>query len=435
MTDLSDPAWMPLTPGQIDFWEEFLAHPGQPVSTVAHLTRIEGAADGTALAEAIGRVLAETDVMALRFAVGPDGWPRQLVDPAARAGLRRIDLRGDPDPEARARALIETDLARPLNLCGGGLGAMWLIRAGDRLWLWYCRGHHIFLDGYAMALIERRVAQLYAHLATGAAPGRPFARLADYLVEEAEYTASQRHGAAQAFWQQRLRAAPPPARLRKGSECYPAQPRSASVDLSHLAGPLRDAARRHRLGWPDLLLALTALWLRAEGPGPGDAGAHLLWLPLMGRMGSVSASVPAMVLNIVPWHLPPTEGLSRKDALAILAADLAALRRHGRYRIERIAADAGLSPGERFFFSPLVNVMPFDPPVFPGCEARREVLAAGPGDGFNVTITADARAEGLMLHLEADPKLTDAARFRRHATGLPRFLEKALPAGVAAAPA
>ena len=115
MDHAPDTGWMLLTPGQLDFWEEFLAHPGQPVSTVAHLTRIEGDVDDRALAQAIRMVAAETDVMALRFATRPDGTPMQRVNAAARSAPRLLDLRGDPDPKGRARALMEDDLARPLD--------------------------------------------------------------------------------------------------------------------------------------------------------------------------------------------------------------------------------------------------------------------------------------------------------------------------------
>ena len=418
--------WMNLTLGQLDFWEEYLAHPGQPVSTVAHLTRIEGDVNEAALVQALQMVVAETDVLSLRFSLSQSGVPVQCVDPAARPALRRLDLRDKPDPEARARAMMHDDLARPLDLRSGNLSAMWLIRTGPRVWLWYCRGHHIFLDGYSMALIERRAAQLYVHLACGGPEGRPFARFRDYLAEEASHIASDRNGQGRDFWRRRLASAPLPARLSKGCEDYPATPRSTTTDLSHLAGALRKASLRHEMAWPDLLIALIALWLRRNGTGPGKEGEGILWLPLMGRMASISALVPAMVLNIVPWHLPAGQNVPLAEALARHAADLKTIRRHGRCRIEQIAADAGLGARERFFFSPLVNVMPFDPPVFQGCDSKRDVLAAGPGDGFNVTVTADSRGGNMVLHLDADPALTDATRFRHHAIGLPRFIETAL---------
>ena len=285
---LHDPVWMPLTPGQLDFWEEFCAHPAQVVSTVAHVTRIRGDVDGAALAQAIRLMAAEADVLALRFAAGPGtGQPRQQVDPACRPVLHEIDLRPEANAEAAARARMDRDIRQPLDLRGAGLSALWLMRTADDGWLWYCRGHHIFLDGYAMALIERRVAQLYNHLVVGGPAGRPFGRFADYLAEDALYRQSPAHQAAQQFWRQRLAGGTPPEWLRKGSEDYPADPREARVDLAALADPLRAAALRHGLGWPDLLTALVALWLRAHGTTPARQGERLLWLPLMNRMLSL----------------------------------------------------------------------------------------------------------------------------------------------------
>lgn len=428
---LDDPMqeWHSLTLGQLDFWEEYRAHPGQAVSTVAHLTVLEGDVDEAALAEAISRATAEADVLALRFCDGVSGEaPLQRVDPEHRPVLRQIDLRGHADPEGHARALMQVDLDRPLDLCGGPLSASWLIRTDSARWLWYCRGHHIFLDGYSMALIERRVAQLYAHLVQGADPGRSFAAFHRYLEEEDTYRASARHQAAGAFWRDYLNQGPAPQLLQKGSENYPASPRSAEISLAGIVGPLRDRAMGARQGWPDLLIALTGLWLWAR---PGDdtqppCRDQLIWLPVMNRLGSVSAAMPAMVVNILPFRITPNPKATLTEVLAIMGDGLKQLRRHGRYRIEQIAADRGIGTGQRFFFSPLVNVLPFDPPEFPGCRADREVLAAGPGDGFNVTFAADGRGEGLMLYLDADPKLTSQQRFEDHCTGLPAFLSRAL---------
>lgn len=431
MTDCqTTPAALPLTLGQLDFWEEFLAHPGQPVSTVAHLTQLDGAVDAEALARAIETVAAEAEVLSLRFQAGAGGdLPVQFVDPASRPALRRFDLRGHSDPQAAARALIQADLDRPMDLCAGQLSALWLMQVGPQSWLWYCRGHHIFLDGYSMALIERRVAQLYAHLAHGADAGRPFAHFADYLAEESAYRDSPRHQAARDFWRDTLAAGPAPQVLLKGSEDYPTNPRSAEISLAHLEDPLRQAARRLDQGWPDLLIMLCALWLNANPDSDlAPPTQSMVWLPLMGRMGSISAQVPAMVLNIAPLRVAPDARASLGQALTRMAGDLKAMRRHGRCRIEQIDADYGLAEDQRFFFSPLINVMPFEPAHFPDCQTRREVLAAGPGDGFNITIAADPMANGLTLYLDADPRLTSAQCFDHHRNGLPRFLARALAA-------
>ena len=59
------PEWHPLTAGQMDFWEEFVVHPDQPVSTVAHCLKLQGPLDEEALIAALTQTVAEADTLAL----------------------------------------------------------------------------------------------------------------------------------------------------------------------------------------------------------------------------------------------------------------------------------------------------------------------------------------------------------------------------------
>ena len=79
------------------------------------------------------------------------------------------------------------------------------------------------------------------------------------------------------------------------------------------------------------------------------------------------------------------------------------IRAHSRYRIETLAADQGIGKGMRYFFSPLINILPFDPPVFIGCETVRQVMASGPGDGFNITWRGRTDCSELHLDIDAEP--------------------------------
>ncbi|MDK8874091.1 condensation domain-containing protein [Paracoccus sp. SSJ] len=426
--------WLPLTLAQMDFWEEFRFHPGEAVSTVAHVIELRGVADPEALAGAITATIAETDIMALRFGLGADGRPVQRVDPAQRPRLRHLDLSDRADAREHALALMQADVDAALDLLDRPIAAQWLIRLAEGHYLWFNRGHHIALDGYAMGLIERRCAQLYAALAKGADPGQPLRPLADYLNEETDYRASPRHAADGRHWAEVLAARPRPRVLRKGSEDYPAEALCAAHDLSALRPALMRQAQAVGMGWPDLLTVLCSAWAALhlrDGSAERLADDHgriamPVWLPYMSRMGSVAVSVPALVVNILPLDvtLHPAEPLG--EALARLGGRQRKLRRHGRYRIEQIAEDYGMEPRSRFFFSPLINVLPFDEARFAGCETARHVLSNGPGDGFNITIRGDGEAQGLELLVEADPTLTPPEDFARLSDGLPRFLSAAL---------
>ncbi|WP_161556045.1 condensation domain-containing protein [Mangrovicoccus ximenensis] len=415
---------MALTPAQLDFWEEFTLHPDEPVSTIGHAVRLSGDLDEAALLRAINRACREAEVLSLRFHSGPDG-VTQSLDPSRVPQAVLSDLRSFPDPGQEAAARMAADMAARLDLARDPLSLQRLWRTGERDWLWYNRGHHIILDGYAVALFEARVAQLYRHGTGQGDPGAPFRRFGDFLDEEAAYDAGPFRARDRAHWQAQLERPGRLEVLRKGGEDYAAEGLFAEPALDpRLPDRLAGLAARMRMGWPDLLVLAASAYLHAHLPRQEEVLP--VWLPNMGRLGSVAAAVPCLAVNILPLHVSVGPQETFGAFLERMGHDLRALRRHGRYRIERIAADHGLGGGQRFFFSPLVNVMPFDPPVFPGCSATREVLANGPADGFNLSFRTGARGDGLAMAMDADPKLMGLAEFRCHARDIPAFLLRCL---------
>ncbi|SMO74084.1 condensation domain-containing protein [Paracoccus laeviglucosivorans] len=422
-----------LTLAQLDFWEEFRLHPGEAVSTVAHAVELRGAVDADALARAITQVVAETDVLSLRFTEGDEG-PRQQLDPTRRPELRHLDFSVRPDPMADAMAMMQADVEAPLDLVNQPLSQQWLIRLGADRFVWYNRGHHIVLDGYAMGLMETRCAQLYAAHRDGLPTGEPLTSFFAYLTEEGDYRASPRHAKDGQHWTDILSAPPAPKVLQKGSEDYPASPMCHEESLVDLRPSLLARASELGIGWPDLLTALCSAWAALElrdhsAARVQDSAGRVtmpIWLPYMSRMGSVAIRIPALVVNILPFDASVAATESVAQTVTQLAGRLRKLRRHGRYRIEQIGFDYGLGASQRFFFSPLINVLPFEPARFDGTETQRHVLSNGPGDGFNITIRGDGEANGLDLCLEADPVLTPPADFTRHAVTLPAFLRAAL---------
>lgn len=415
----------------MDFWEEFVFHPDQPVSTVAHCLELQGPLDESALIAALTQAVAEADTLALRFGETPDGRVRQCVDPGRVPPLVQHDLRAEPDPWEAARALMRADIDAVLDLHGQPLSARMLLRLREDRWAWYFRGHHMILDGFGMSLIEGRVARLYAHATGQGDAGSPFGRLADFLAEDAAYHTSAACAQDRAYWQERLapfRAALPV--LRKGAEDYGTAPmRAAFTPGPGFERDLQAGAARLRLSWADTLTLLSGAWLALHDPDRADPLAPLpIWLPYMSRMGSVSANIPAMVVNILPLVITPQRDEPLAALLDRMARDLRRHRRHGRYRIEEMARDCGLSAGYRFHFTPLINVMPFAPPVFPGLMAKRHVLAAGPGDGFNISFLADGAGAGISAAIEADPATQSRDSFPIRAAGFEAWLRQAVHA-------
>lgn len=426
--------WMPLTLPQLDFWEEFSFHPDEPLSTVAHCIELKGKVDEDALIRAVSRTATEAEVLSVRFREAPDGkHPTQIFDPDCRPILETVDLRSHADPMTEARRLMDADIEAPLDLRADRLSAQLLLRLAEDRYLWYIRAHHIIIDGYGLALIEQRCGQLYRHFRDGADAGHPFHSFASFLAEEEAYRTSRRFAADRSFWTAYLDGSTDLPILHKGVEDYCGGGLHGAAKLpADLPASLLDVSKALGIGWPDLLVLLSGLYLyhnlpRQKAP---DGEVLTLWLPFMSRWGSVGAHMPGMLVNILPFFLTVKPGETIGAFLVRSAGVLRKQRLHGRYRIEQIAADRDMPQASRFFFSPLINVLPFSSPEFSDLQVFRHILANGPGDGFNLTFRGEDDGGGLTLQIDADSAMTDPRDFERQRVELPFFLAWALsPAG------
>lgn len=406
---LSSGPWMPLTLPQLDFWEEFTFHPDEAVSTVAHYLDIHGDVNENALQRAIEQTTAESDVLSLRFQSGErDSAPRQSCDPLQFPTLETVDLRSFAAPVEEAVKRMEADVQQRIDLCGDKLSAQILFRVEEHRYLWYIRAHHIIMDGYGFALIEQRCGQYYRHFCGLAEPGHAFHPFTDFLAEEDSYRNSPRWQADRAYWREYLNRHGNLPVIHKGVEDYGTPGEHLEQPIADsLSQSLRARASEIGMGWPDLLVLLSGAYLFHTLPKQTVSGQEILplWLPFMSRWGSVGAHMPGMLVNILPFHvsLGPQETL--RSYLTRSATILKKQRKHGRYRIEQIAMDQNVAKGSRFYFSPLINILPFSAPQFDGCNVSRQVLANGPAEGFSLTYRAEDDASNMILQIDADPSV------------------------------
>lgn len=416
--------WLPLTPAQYDFWEEFTFHPHQPVSTVAHSITLRGELDEQALLAALQQVAVETDVFAIQFQL-PDreALPLQRCNPQRCPQVRLIELQ----QADVATLMMQADIEGQLNLLSQPLAAVWLFRFSPGHYTVYIRAHHIIIDGFGMALIEHRFAELYRTLRQKTVASQPFGAFYAFLGEEQQYADSEKSRQDAEYWRRYVTDGPSLPVLQKGGEDYGAECLHSEAMLPiHFSQQLSAFAEYCGIGWPDLLLALSAAWLTFQLYGEDGAEVHPIWVPVMNRRGKVAACVPALAVNILPLfiQIEPQERVA--DYVKRIAKTLCDLRAHGRYRIETLAADQGLGKGTRYFFSPLINVLPFDPPQFAGCAVEREVMASGPGDGFNITWRGRTDASELHIDIDADPEIYAGQDVEEMFIHLDNFLRRAM---------
>lgn len=405
------PADLPLTAAQRGIAVARKLWPHDGMFILAESVTLTGRIDAQRWADAVRAMIADTE--AQRILLHDNG--TDLVQRICAPDLVPVtvtDLTAEPDPAAAAEAIMRADQDAPCDPYAGVTTAhRVLVLAPDRV-VWYHRAHHVALDGYGFAQCCRRVAEHYRALTEATTPPPARSGLADVVAEDLAYAESGAHAEAAAYWHRTL--SPRSAPTLTGTPAAPAaRTVRARRGLARWAPP---AGVRYDVA--ESVLAAVAIYL-ARRTGESEV---VLGVPMMNRLGSVAASVPAMVLNAMalPVRVDPAETVAE---LAVrIGATLRRSRRHARYRHERLRADLGLLGGGRTLLGPVVNIMPFDYDLgLPGIEVRADNRGAGPVEDLSVNLyLRNGTAE---LAVDANPRSYTPDELAAHADGLTRAME------------
>ncbi|MEU1402846.1 amino acid adenylation domain-containing protein [Streptomyces sp. NPDC005728] len=417
----------PLLAAQEGIWTGQQLDPDSPAYNTAEYVRIDGPVDAAVFDTALRHVIAETEALNVTYVVDGEGRPREVETPADDWQLHTADLTAEPDPHAAALAWMAADMARPVDLARGPVFGHALLRTGSARYLWYHRVHHIALDGFGLSLVARRVAQVYTALMAGEpVPGSGFGTLESVRAEEGAYRESARHAEDRAYWTDRY-ADRPPVATPAGRSALPARTfhrRVTDLDTAQ-ADVLRTVARELSVTWSEVLLAATVAHLHRVTGAP----EIVLSLPAMGRLGSVSLRVPAMVRNILPLRVAVRADDSLRDLAVRVSRELRAGLPHQRYRYEQLRRDLKLVGGRRRLSGPGVNIMPFAYDLrFAGHGSTVHNVSAGPVDDLAVNVYDRSDGTGLRIAVDANPDLYEAAEVTAFQEGLLALLAEAVTA-------
>ncbi|MEU2717993.1 amino acid adenylation domain-containing protein [Streptomyces sp. NPDC007205] len=417
----------PLLAAQEGIWTGQQLDPESPAYNTAEYVCVDGPVDQGVFDAALHHVVAETEALNVTFAVDGQRRPWQVEAPVRDWQLHTADLTGEADPHSAALAWMATDMARPVDLACDPVFGHALLKTGRDQYLWYHRVHHIALDGFGLSLVARRVAQVYTALMAGQpVPGSGFGTLESVRAEERAYREGARHAKDRAYWTGRY-ADRPPVATPAGRSALPARTfhrRVTDLDATR-ADSLRTVARELSVTWSEVLLAATVVHLHRVTGAP----EIVLSLPAMGRLGSVSLRVPAMVRNILPLRVAVSADDSLRDLAARVSRELRAGLPHQRYRYEQLRRDLKLVGGQRRLSGPGVNIMPFAYDLrFAGHRSTVHNVSAGPVDDLAVNVYDRSDGTGLRIAVDANPDLYEEAEVLSFQEGLLAVLDEAVAA-------
>ncbi|WP_189030948.1 non-ribosomal peptide synthetase [Nocardia rhizosphaerihabitans] len=403
----------PLSPAQLGLWYAQQLDPTVPLYEAQYID-MRGPLDIDALIAVSQQVSREFESGQLRLVDTGDG-PRQVVDRRIELAVSYLDFSDAADPEAEAFRWMRADVEAPINLIGDPLGMFALIRVGPQRVLWYSRGHHIAIDGYASATELYRAAELYnAALSGQDPPPCKAASLRTVYDAEMRYRDSTRFTADAEYWSQRIADMPQRCSLVDAAAPAHALGREHRAELSAATKARLDAAAaRFDVGTPGLAMAALAVYY-AQATGTEDV---VLSLPVSGRTTAVLRRSGGMLANVVPLRVRVRADSTVADLVDAIRVEVSGALRHQQFRHEEIrhGETNGDATGGRGLVGPVVNIMLFPTDVdFADVETSLHVLTSGPIEDLFVNFYQHGANSPVHVDFTANPDLYDAQTLARH---------------------
>ncbi|MBJ7287738.1 non-ribosomal peptide synthetase [Williamsia sp.] len=412
---------IPLTAAQRGMWFAERLHADYSV-TVAHYLDIrdEGRPlDHDLFCAAVLEAARSLESAFTRIVV-VDDVPMQWVDPSVDFRVVPLDMRSEPDPVAAARAWMDADHRRPMDLETDRVAISALIRVADDRCFWYLRGHHIAFDGFSALTSLHEAVHRYNAMLAGAEHVPPArASLAEISADDVKYAQSTRRQTDREHWVARVADLPEGPTLSRRATNAPLSPANvmASTRISRARQDLLDAtAAAGNTSAAALLTAAFAAYL-SRMTGVDDV---VLSLPVTGRASARVKRGSGMVANMLPVRIDGVVGATGRELIAQVQLELTGALRHQRFRYEDIRLAAGMADATAASFGPIVNLVFFDRRIeIDGARADYHILSSGTLDDLRINLYQSSPGECLVVDLHGNPNLYDQDELDTH---LERFL-------------
>ncbi|MGB7363995.1 MAG: amino acid adenylation domain-containing protein, partial [Rhodococcus sp. (in: high G+C Gram-positive bacteria)] len=394
---------IPLTAAQRGIWFAQQLSGSVPVS-IAQYVDIKGPVDAQALEAAMITVGKQFGSGFARI-VETDGVPAQVIDLSMTDTVRFLDMRDDATPATSAIAWMRTECATPIELTTDRLVVTYLIRIADERYFWYCRIHHIVLDGFGAMTMLRDVAAYYSALVDGREPTPTRAEsLRTVQQDDVSYRESARFENDRRHWAEKFETMPDAVSFSDAAAPVAVPARAASgrtpIDVAESLDKGVDT-----LGTTTATLAIAAFAaFTSRMTGVTDV---VLSLPVSGRASAILRRSGGMVSNVVPLVIRVDSGATVAGTVDRVQRELTGALRRQRYRHEDIRRDAGEMTNTRGLFGPTVNLMLFDNELVLGdVSGEYHVLTTGPVEDLAVNLyPAPGGDHELQIDFEANPTL------------------------------
>jgi amino acid adenylation domain-containing protein len=325
----------PLTLAQRDIWIDQMLHGDTPLYNIGGHVHLPGTLDIDRLRQSIQLLIQKHDSLRLQLTKSRDenGIPQQTIVPAFEVEVPLHDFRGEVEPLKAARRWMQQRFVQPFTLEGQPLFRYDVIRVADENHYWLIQYHHLIIDGWGIALLNRSLAELYTALSQGRAPDLQSPSYLDHVADYQSYLQSEQYGNHRSYWLQRYDSVPFPLLTSRtpdkglaASDCYTVP---LSRDLYQQLGIL---AKQYQASTFHVIIGALALYFaRTQG-----RDEFVIGLPILNRSKAAFKDTAGLFTGVIPTRLQVKADATFGELLRGIAQNLKADYRRQRFPIGEI---------------------------------------------------------------------------------------------------
>lgn len=204
--DSNRPAELSYAQQRLWFLEQLF--PGTPIYNMPGAIHLKGKLNIEALQASLEEIVRRHESLRTTFATDEEGNPIQVVHPAQKLELPKLELTGlsPSEKEQEVERMVREEARTPFDLENGPLIRAKLLVLGDDEYVLIFTMHHIVSDSWSLGLFAREMAALYPALSEGK-PGRlkelPI-QYSDFAVWQKKQLESEKMQNHLKYWKKRL---------------------------------------------------------------------------------------------------------------------------------------------------------------------------------------------------------------------------------------
>ncbi|NJO16203.1 MAG: non-ribosomal peptide synthase/polyketide synthase [Thioploca sp.] len=202
----------PLTSSQREIWFDQLLHEGLPLYNIGGYVNLPGSIDPVLFEQSANLLVQKHDALRTFLVKEPDtdGIPRQTFVDTLSIQVPLHDFTCQANPQQSAMDWIQQRFMEPFELIGQPLFRYDLLKISEDNYYWLMQYHHLIVDGYAVALLNRSLAEIYTQLAQGQIPNLESPSYIDFINYNQAYIESETFEKQRQYWLAKYLVMPKP---------------------------------------------------------------------------------------------------------------------------------------------------------------------------------------------------------------------------------